>query len=180
MSHVVTTIASDEYIIDLLKHRNPKGVSLIYDKYSSALFGVIIRIVQSKEIGEEVLQDVFAKTWRNFEYYDATKGKLFTWLINVARNSAIDATRGKNFNRQIQTIENVLNSIDERYAVLLNPDTMDVRHLTEKLTKEQYMLIDLIYFKGFTQVEAANEMQIHLSTVKTRVRTAINTLKTLF
>lgn len=174
------TPSSDEYIIDLLHHRDTKGVGLMYDKYASALLGVVLRVVQSKEISEEVLQDVFAKAWRNFESFDSTKGKLFTWLINIARNAAIDATRSKGFNRKNQSIENVVNSIDQQYQTVTNPDTMDVRFLAQKLSPDQYTLIDLIYFKGFTQAEASEELQIPLGTVKTRVRTAINVLRTLF
>ncbi len=174
------TPSSDEYIIDLLRHRDTKGVSLMYDKYASALLGVVLRVVQSKEIAEEVLQDVFSKSWRNFESFDTSKGKLFTWLINIARNAAIDATRSKGFNRKNQSIENVVNSIDEQYQTITNPDTMDVRFLAQKLSSDQYALIDLIYFKGFTQAEASEELNIPLGTVKTRVRTAINVLRTLF
>ena len=178
--NVIPTPSSDEYIIDLLRHRDTKGVSLMYDKYAAALLGVINRVVQSKEIAEEVLQDVFAKAWRNFESYDTSKGKLFTWLINISRNAAIDATRAKGFNRQNQTIENVVNSIDVQYHTVTNPDTMDVRTLAQKLSPEQYALVDLIYFQGFTQAEAAETMQIPLGTVKTRIRTSINLLRTFF
>ena len=177
---MITTPTSDEYIIDLLRHRDTKGVSLMYDKYAAALLGVVTRVVHSKEIAEEVLQDVFSKAWRNFESYDASKGKLFTWLINIARNASIDATRAKGFNRQNQTLENVVSSIDEQYQTITNPDTMDVRSLAQKLSPDQYALIDLIYFKGYTQAEAAETMQIPLGTVKTRVRTAIGLLRTLF
>ena len=177
---MIPTPTSDEYIIDLLRHRDTKGVSLMYDKYAGALLGVIMRVVHTKEIGEEVLQDVFAKSWRNFESYDSSKGKLFTWLINIARNSAIDATRAKGFNRQNQSIENVVSSIDEQYQTITNPETMDMRSLVQKLSQDQYALIDLIYFQGYTQAEAADEMQIPLGTVKTRVRAAINALRMLF
>lgn len=172
--------SSDEEIIKLIRQRDTKGVNFMYDKYGAALLGSIMRIVQSKEIGEEVLQDVFAKAWRNFDSYDTSKGKLFTWLINISRNSAIDATRAKDFKRQTHTIENVVNSIDKQYHTITNPDTMDVRFLAQKLPPEHYALIDLIYFKGFTQVAAAQVMQIPVGTVKSRVHTAISLLRILF
>ena len=175
-----TPINADENLIEMLRRRDANGVSLLYDKYSGALFGAIVRIVNSREIAEEVLQDTFTKIWKNIDSYDPSKGRLFTWLINIARNSAIDATRGKNFGRQNQQIENVVNTLDTQQNTTINPDTMDVRRLTEQLSPEYKSLIDLVYFQGFTQAEAAEELNIPLGTVKTRLRTAIGRLKQMF
>ena len=175
-----TPRSSDEHIIELLSRQDAQGLSLLYDKYSGALFGTIVRVVRSNEIAEEVLQDTFTKAWRNFEKYDTTKGRLFTWLINIARNSAIDATRGKGFNQQNQSLDNVVNTIDTQQSTSINPETMDMRALTEKLAPEYKSLIDLIYFQGYTQAEAAETLNIPLGTVKTRVRAAMVRLKELF
>lgn len=172
--------SADEQIIELLRLRETSGLSMLYDKYSGALFGTIVRVVHSQEIAEEVLQDTFTKVWRNFESYDTSKGRLFTWLINIARNSAIDATRHKDFNRQNQQLENVVNTIDTQRSTAINPETIDMRQLTDKLSVEYKELIDLIYFKGYTQSEAAEALNIPLGTVKTRVRTAITRLKEFF
>ena len=155
-------------------------MALLYDKYSGALFGTITRVVQNREIAEEVLQDVFSKVWRNIESYDLAKGKLYTWLINIARNSAIDATRQKGYKRQNQDIENVVNIIDTQQSFSLNPETLDLKELTQRLTPDYKILVDLIYFQGFTQVEAAEHLNIPLGTVKTRLRVAINKMKELF
>ncbi len=155
-------------------------MSLLYDKYSGALFGTIMRVVHSQEIAEEVLQDTFTKVWRNIESYDTSKGRLFTWLINIARNSAIDATRQKDFKRQNQSLDNVVNTIDTQQSTTLNPETIDMRQLTEKLSPEYKDLVDLIYFQGYTQSEAAEQLNIPLGTVKTRIRTAIIRLREFF
>jgi RNA polymerase sigma factor (sigma-70 family) len=171
---------SDEQIIEQLRLRESGALSVLYDKYSGALFGAIVRVVHSQEIAEEVLQDTFTKVWRNIDSYDASKGRLFTWLINIARNSAIDATRQKGFNRQNQPLENVVNTIDTQLSTSINPETIDMRQLTEKLSPEYKDLIDLIYFKGYTQVEAAEALNIPLGTVKTRVRAAMTRLKEFF
>jgi RNA polymerase sigma-70 factor, ECF subfamily len=171
---------ADESIIELLRSRDAEGVSLLYDKYSSALFGVIFRVVHSKELAEEALQDTFTKAWRNIDSYDATKGRLYTWLINIARNTAIDATRAKNFKHQNQPLDNVVNTIDTQQSTSINPDTLDIQRLTEKLAPEYKVLIDLIYFQGFTQAEVAEHLSMPLGTVKTRLRTAMSTLKQLF
>lgn len=179
MSATTSTI-SDEKIIALLRQRDSTGISLAYDKYAGALFGVILRIVHSRELAEEVSQDVFMKIWRNFDSYDASKGRLFTWLVNIARNTAIDATRAKGFGRQNQEVENVVNIIDTQQSTSLNPETLDVHQLTQKLSAEYQILIDMIYFKGYTQQETAEALDIPLGTVKTRARAAINRLRELF
>ena len=171
---------TDETIIELLRSRQSDGVSLLYDKYSGALYGAILRVVHSKEIAEEVLQDTFTKAWRNIDSYDTGKGRLYTWLINIARNAAIDATRAKNFNRQNQDLDNVVNTIDTQQSTSINPDTLDIQRLTEKLAPEYKVLVDLIYFQGFTQAEAAEHLSMPLGTVKTRLRAAMLTLKQLF
>ena len=171
---------ADETIVELLRSRNADGVSLLYDKYSSALYGTILRVVRSKELAEEVLQDTFTKAWRNIESYDTSKGRLYTWLINIARNTAIDATRAKNFKQQNQLLDNVVNTIDTQQSTSLNPDTLDVRRLTESLPPDYKVLVDLIYFQGFTQAEAAEHLSMPLGTVKTRLRAAMSALKQLF
>ena len=171
---------ADEIIIERLRQRDANAVSLLYDKYSAALFGTITRVVQNREIAEEVLQDVFSKVWRNIESYDATKGKLYTWLINIARNTAIDATRQKGYKRQNQDLENVVNTIDTQQSISFNPEILDLKELTQRLTPEYKILLDLIYFQGFTQAEAAEHLNMPLGTVKTRLRVAINKMKELF
>jgi RNA polymerase sigma-70 factor, ECF subfamily len=171
---------ADETIIELLRSRNAEGVSMLYDKYSGALYGTIFRVVQSKELAEEVLQDTFTKAWRNIDSYDTTKGRLYTWLINIARNTAIDATRAKNYKQQNRPLDNVVNTIDAQQSTSMNPDTLDIQRLTEKLAPEYKVLIDLIYFQGFTQAEAAEHLAMPLGTVKTRLRAAMAMLKQLF
>lgn len=175
-----TPLSAEEQIILLLRQRDTAGVSLLYDKYSSALFGVILRIVGKQEVAEEVLQDVFTKVWRNFDSYDVVKGRLFTWLINIARNSAIDATRAKGFNIKNYELENVVNTIDAQNNTTPNIEGLDLKHLTEKLNPDYRILIDLLYFQGFTQAEAAENLKIPLGTVKTRIRAAILQLKEMF
>jgi RNA polymerase sigma factor (sigma-70 family) len=171
---------ADEILIERLRQRDEGAVSLLYDKYAAALMGAIIRVVPNKAIAEEVLQDVFTKIWRNIEQYDTSKGKFYTWIVNIARNAAIDATRQKGYKRQNQDLENVVNTLDAQNSVSINPETLDIKELTNHLTSDYKILVDLVYFQGFTQAEAAEHLSMPLGTVKTRLRTAINKLKELF
>jgi RNA polymerase sigma-70 factor, ECF subfamily len=176
----ILTLDSDVRLVELLLSRNPQCVSLMYDKYSRSLFGVILRIVKGRELAEEILQDTFAKAWRNIDSYDIAKGRLYTWLVNIARNAAIDATRAKNFNRQNVPIEPIINVIDGQKNKSINTDIIGIKELTKALPPDYKLLIDLIYFEGYTQPEVAEHLSIPLGTVKTRLRSAMVILKRLF
>ncbi len=176
MSNRATQI-SDENIIRLLKSSNKEGISLLYDKYAAALYGVINRILQNTEATEEVLQDTILKIWNNAEKYDADRGNLLTWIINIARNAAIDRARLKSFNRKSEQIENVSHSLEE---AAINPETIGLQELVNKLNPEQKAILDLIYFKGYTQSEAAEALEIPIGTVKSRLYAAIGKLREMF
>lgn len=152
----------------------------LYDHYSGALYGVIYRIINKEEIAEEVLQDVFMKIWDRFENYDATKGKLFTWMVNVARNQAIDKTRGKEISKDKKTrdIENVVSRIDRTDFVEQSTDSIGVKDILKNLPDDQKFVVDHLYFKGYSQSELSEEFDIPLGTVKTRVRMAMQQLRT--
>jgi RNA polymerase sigma-70 factor (ECF subfamily) len=175
-------VISEEEIVRLLKAKDQKALRFIYDNYSKALLGLIFRIVQDHELAEEILQETFVKIWNNAATYDAAKGKLYTWMLNIARNLAIDKVRSSDYKKsaQTQTIEKSVHSIDKDAKAGINPDTIDMKDLVSKLRPEQKELIDLIYFYGYTQAEAAEKMKMPLGTVKTRVRSAIGELRKYF
>ena len=154
----------------------------MYDMYSSSLYGVIFRIVQHEEIAEDLLQETFVKIWNSFSLYDPSKGRLFTWMVNVARNLSIDKIRSKDFRNSSknQDLENTVNFIDEQVNTAINPDVVGVRELVNQLKPDQKSVLDLVYFRGYTHVEAAEELGIPLGTVKTRMRMAIITLRKFF
>src|SRR5690606_17436730 len=104
-----------------------------------------------------------------FEMYDETKGRLFTWMVNLARNLAVDKIRSKDFRNSSknQNLENSVFSIDEQQNSAINPDIVGVRDMVDSLKPDSKAVLNLIYFKGFTHVEAAEELGIPLGTVKT-------------
>ncbi len=154
----------------------------LYDMYSASLHGIIIRIVPQDEIAEDLLQETFVKIWNSFPSFDSSKGRLFTWMVNIARNVSIDKIRSKDYrnNSKNQDLENTVNYVDERRNTSINPEVLGVKDLVEKLKPEQKSILDLVYFKGYTHVEAAEELDIPLGTVKTRLRMAIITLRKYF
>lgn len=174
------SIPEDQLVSRLFK-KDKLAFSYLYDNYSPALYGVVFRILQDEDTAEDVLQETFVRIWSNFEQYDKTKGKLFTWIVNIARNLAIDTTRSKSFKNQQKNldIDKIVGFIDSKKSNFLNTDGIGLRELVSKLTPEQRELIDLVYFGGFTQVELSEKLNIPLGTVKTRMRMAIMQLRQL-
>ena len=173
---------SEEELVLSLQHREKIAVEALYDMYSASLFGVISRIINDTAIAEDVLQETFVKIWHSFSSYSTEKGRLFTWMVNIARNLAIDKIRSKDFKNQNknQEIENNVTSIDEQNSTVYKPELMGVKDLVQTLKPEQKSIIDLVYFKGYTHVEAADELGIPLGTIKTRLRMGIQQLRKHF
>ena len=173
---------SENDLVQAIRQKDKIGAEALYDMYSGSLYGVIYRIVQHEEIAEDVLQDTFVKIWNSFSLYDPAKGRLFTWMVNLARNLSIDKIRSRDFrnNSKNQDIENNVNVIDEQRSTEINPDLIGVKELVKLLKPEQKSVLDLVYFRGYTHVEASEELGIPLGTVKTRMRMAIITLRKFF
>jgi len=165
-----------------LQQQNPAILKTIYSMYSSSLYGVISRIITHTELAEDVLQETFVKIWQSAKNYDETKGRLFTWMMNIARNLSIDKLRSKDFKNSLknQDIENNVSFVDEQNKVTFNPDVLGVKQLVSNLKPDLQAVLDLVYYKGFTHVEAAEELDLPLGTVKTRIRLAIIELRRNF
>jgi RNA polymerase sigma-70 factor (ECF subfamily) len=171
----------EEELVERLRRQEESAMSVLYDNYSAALYGVILRIVKTEEVAEDVMQECFVKIWTSFENYDASKGRLFTWIINIARNAAIDKIRSRQYrvSSRSQAIENSpANYLESSYEI--RPDHVGLKEIVEKLNPDQKRIIDMMYFDGYTQSEVAEELAIPLGTVKTRARAAIKLLTKLF
>ena len=173
---------SEKELIHLLKKRDQVAFSYLYDNYSGALFGIIYRMLEDRQLAEDVLQEAFVKIWNNFSNYDSLRGRLFTWMLNIARNLTIDTLRSKGYRKQ-EKIQNSGNSVDNTVDNISSPNTIESfdalgirKHLT-LLKDDQKQIIDLAYFEGFTQDEISKRLAIPLGTVKTRMRTAIIELR---
>ncbi len=170
---------SEDELVMLLRNKDQQAFSYLYDNYAGALNGVIYRMVENTELGEDILQEAFLKIWNNFPQYDHTKGRLFTWMLNITRNLTIDTLRSKGYKKQqkISSDENsVSNYRDDTYSAE-RFDSMGIRKQLSNLKPEQRSIIDLAYFNGYTQDEISKEMGIPLGTVKTRMRSAILELR---
>jgi len=168
-------------LIKGLKARNPASLDYLYDHYSAAMYGIITRVVKNKDVAEEVLQDVFLKIWDKIDAYDSSKGKLFTWMLNIARNQAIDKTRSKEISkgRKTDDIDNLVGKIDKADYSEQNVEAIGLSEVLAKLNNDQRFVIEKLYLEGYTQSEVAEEFNIPLGTVKTRTRMAMIELRTI-
>ena len=170
---------TEEELIFALQQQDQQAFSYLYDNYSGALFGLIYKMVNDKELAEDILQEAFVKIWNNFSTYDSVKGRLFTWMINLTRNLTIDTLRSKGYKKQskIRSDENSVNNLSDSTHVAEKFDAMGIRKQLTLLTNDQKQIIDLAYFGGFTQDEISKQLGIPLGTVKTRMRAAILELR---
>lgn len=173
---------TEDDLVRALKGQETIAIQALYDMYSAALLGVISRIIQQSEVAEDLLQETFIKIWNSADSYDSSKGRLFTWMINVARNLAIDKLRSKDFRNATknQDLENNVDFIDSQKKITFNADTLGLRDMVTALKPEFNDVLDMVYFKGYTHVEAAEELNLPLGTVKTRIRMAIMELRKHF
>ena len=169
---------TEDELLSSLKQHDQQAYGFLYDNYSKAIFIVIKQIIPQQEAAEDVLQEVFIKVWQNIQSYDVSKGRLYTWMISIARNLSIDRTRSKEFNKQSKTATlqdnvHIYGSADE-----IKISDIGLQKVLTALPPDNAKLIDLAYFKGFTQEEISKIMMIPVGTVKTRMRSAISFLRT--
>lgn len=170
---------TEQELISYLRDRNDFAFSYLYDNYSGALFSVISNIVPDKEMAGDVLQEVYINIYRKIDTYDSGKSRLYTWMLNIARNEAIDTIRSKGYRNSQQNREVTEAVYEQAGSVQLNVDKIGLRKLLEKIKPEYRDLIDLSYFKGLTQEEISQYQGIPLGTVKTRLRAALSQLRAL-
>lgn len=170
----------ESQIIQFLTRQDQQALPLIFRHYRRALFGVIVNIVQDEQIAEDVLQEALVKIWKNAGRYDSSKGRLYTWLLNICRNAAIDKTRSKSFQvgQMTQHEDFFVSGADvQSPRVETETDTIGLRQWVANLAPEHREVVEIIYFGGRTHQEAAEELDLPLGTVKSRLRKAIGLLR---
>ncbi|HET9826712.1 MAG TPA: sigma-70 family RNA polymerase sigma factor [Chitinophagaceae bacterium] len=172
---------SEQELVTLLVQQNEVAFGYLYENYSPALFGIINQIVPNKDLATDILQDVFVNIWRKISSYDPAKGRLFTWMLNIARNAAIDKIRSRPYQDSLKNQplgENVsINTPNSTVHAQVND--VGLKKLINKLKDDYRVVIELSYFQGFTHEEIAKLLNIPLGTVKTRIRSALIQLRTL-
>ena len=178
------TALDEAELISKIKQRDEKALAKLYDHYAKLLYGFILSIVKKQEEAEDVLQELFVQIWEKSSTFDVARGSVYTWLVTLARNRAIDRTRSKQFRLQDRTVSDIafekISHPDDHSpfdSVVMQERAQLVRHALQSLPIEQQEVIRIAYFGGYSQSEIAAELNLPLGTVKTRIRQGMKKLQ---
>ncbi|OJW80199.1 MAG: hypothetical protein BGO69_13295 [Bacteroidetes bacterium 46-16] len=177
-----TNTYSEEELVLLLQQRSEAAFNYLYQNYAAVLYGIVRKTIFDEQTAQDVLQEAFVKIWNNIDKYDPQKGRIYTWMINITRNAAIDKLRSKGevMKSKIRTGEEIVNNIGQSLKTEQVTDTIGLRQVVGGLEPGYKAIVELAYFKGFTLDEISKTLDIPLGTVKTRMRHAIKLLREHF
>lgn len=172
----------DSTLIEKMMAGDEGALSALYDRYSAMLFGTLLRILKDTQAAEEVLQDVFLQLWRSAAHFDASRGSLPAWLLVIGRNRAISRLRGRGSREVLEEEDgDYAGAFVSAHNIEEEASRSELREslaaALAALPAEQRQAVELAYFEGMTQTEIAARTGSPLGTVKTRVRTAMQSLK---
>jgi len=163
----------DIEIINRLSKKDKEALYLLYDKYSGALYGVILRMCRNQVLAEDLLQETFIKIWQKIDSYDASKGRFYTWAYRIAKNLTLNSLRKPDL--LIQTEE--LGVDIKKEDLQPEMDFSELNGAIGKLEPHHQEAISLVYFRGYTHREAYEEMGVPLGTFKSYIRQALQLLR---
>lgn len=179
----------DEEDVSLLKRiaqGEESALSDLYTRYAQLLYSFGMRVLRSSEETEDLMQDVFLQTWNKAHTYENVKGSVYTWLVTMTRNRAIDRVRSKGFKQQSRNIdmENITLIADTQSSnplsrTVLNEDQKIVTGALKQLSVDQQAVIALAYYDGHSQSEIASVLKIPLGTVKSRMRKGLSEMRSM-
>ncbi|MDX2161461.1 MAG: sigma-70 family RNA polymerase sigma factor [bacterium] len=161
-----------------------KAMAEFYDRFAALVYGMAVRVLENNALAEEAMQDTFLKVWEQAAQWNPERGKLVTWLLTLARYTAIDRLR-KERSRATDSaadLDQLLHLLSDAGAVDADrvTDAQQMRTLLDRLPAEQRQALELAFFKGYTHQEIAERLGQPLGTVKSRIRQALHTLKGLW
>ncbi|MFZ0036931.1 MAG: sigma-70 family RNA polymerase sigma factor [Candidatus Acidiferrales bacterium] len=170
--------SSDWTLIERIVARDETALASLYDRYSGLVCSVLNRILRDSAAAEEILQDIFFQVWRTAAQFDPARGSVPGWLAVAARNRAISRLRRRNPGQGEELVENAIVLPFNIETEAAQKQMMGkVKGALGNLPKEQREAIEFAYFEGLTHSEIAARTGDPLGTVKTRLRSAVETLK---
>ncbi len=171
-----TNATSDLALVTAIRSGDQSAMAALYDRYSSIVYSVALRVLQDTAAAEDVLQDVFVQLWRKPGAFDASRGNMAAWLAVIARHRAIDALRRR---RPENDIEGIVVAVEPDLASAADRSrSMDrVRGALQTMPAPQRAALEMAYFEGLTHSEIAEKTGEPLGTIKTRIRTGLLSLR---
>ncbi|NDC40347.1 MAG: RNA polymerase sigma factor [Chitinophagia bacterium] len=178
----IATTYTEEQLVTLLRQKSRDGFNYLYKNYSAHLYTVIRKVISDEATANDLLQEVFVKIWNNIGQYDNSRGRLATWMMNIARNAAIDKlrSRGEIMQSKIRSLDGFVTDSGPLPAKPATGEAIDVKNHVQQLKPEYRDIINLSYFQGYTFEEVAEELKMPLGTVKTRMRSAMQQLRAIY
>jgi RNA polymerase sigma-70 factor (ECF subfamily) len=172
-------IPSDLALVMAIRGGDQGAMAALYDRFSSIVYAVALRVLQDAGAAEDVLQDIFMQLWRNPGAFDASRGNMGAWLAVIARNRAIDALRRR---RPENDIADVIVSVEpDMVSEADRARAMDkVRGALQGMPAHQRSALEMAYFEGLTHAEIAEKTGEPLGTIKTRIRAGLISLRKVF
>jgi len=184
VNHDKVETAADEILMRRIEKQDNKAFAELYDRFGARVYGMTYYILQNQTLAEEATQDTFMKVWTKATKWDPKRGALITWLLTIARYTAIDRLRIEK-----RETPNIAIGLDEMLHLIGQTNVIDeniwydkkvVENLLKELTPEQRESIELAFFQGLTHSEIAEKLDLPLGTVKSRIRDGLQMLKGLW
>lgn len=174
-----STEAEDQSLLDRVRSRDQKAMADLFDRYGSMVYSVALRVLKDAGNAEDIMQEVFFQVWQNPQTFVARRGSLAAWLLVVARNRAVDVLRRR---KPSDSVDDVVLAAEDNIALETERRTMmdKVRSVLAVLSPEQQQSIEMAFFDGLTHSEIAEQTGDPLGTVKTRIRSALITVRKAF
>lgn len=173
--------AHEAELLRAVARGDERAFAALYDSYSAILFGLLLRILNSRAEAEDVLQEVFLQIWQRAANFDETRGRPFTWMVTLARSRAIDRLRAVGSRERAATASSVeapapavVDAVEETFR---SEQAETVRRALAAIPEEQRRALMLAYVEGLSQSEIAGRLGEPLGTVKTRMRSGLMKLR---
>ncbi|MDR3669156.1 MAG: sigma-70 family RNA polymerase sigma factor [Ignavibacteriaceae bacterium] len=183
----LNTPSTDSELMQRVRVNDSKALEALYNRYSPILYTLIKKIVVDEEIAKDVLSDVFVIIWRKIDLFDFNSNNVYTWIITITRNKAVDTIRRARNSSEMEpyTEEYENNKIIPKLSQSIDPVDLEtannireeVEAALNKLTDAQQFVINLAYYEGLTQKEIADRLKIPVATVKSKIKIALGNLK---
>lgn len=164
----------EQQIFQLLQSGDRKAIGMLYDRYADGLYGILLNMLKDEAAARDVLHESFIKIWKNAGRYDPEKAKVFTWMVQIARNTAIDHLRARKTRRDYE-IQTAASNVSIQQSV--KPEHIDIPDHLESLEPKYREVLQALFFNGMTQQEASEALELPLGTVKTRLKIGLRELR---
>ena len=172
--------SNDQKVIAKITYKDKSAFNDLYNQYSQLVYNLAYRILNDREDAEETVQVTFLQIWNNAASYQGDRGAVSTWIINIARSRSIDKLRTlkhRNKNTELDE-EKVISAVDPADAIVQLDEKKEVlQKAIQDLPEKQRIALEMVYFEGYTHVEAAEKLNEPVGTIKTRIRLGVSKLK---